>query len=310
MGISINSSAVGVNSLNKFEKSEKKKRSSTAKIASQMNINKAADDASGLAVSEKMKNQLQTLGAASENCEDGVNFVQTVEGYMAEMHEMSGRMTELAEKSANGTLDNTDRDSLQDEMDSLCAEIDRIATTASFNNYKLLDGSATNGNIKLQIGDSSTSADQLDIKIGNFHTDKLLADVEGYVNTSADSDNYKTTTVAHTMSNNSSKYKNGITINIKDQDSASAAADAIKNVTIKISKLRGEMGAYQNRLNHNISSMEKTVTNITKSTSDICDTDVAKEMTKYTSEDIISQASQSMLGQARVNSQDILSLLQ
>ncbi len=202
MGMVVRTNMAGLNANNALNMASKTQQNAMQKLASGFRINKAGDDASGLAISEKMKNQIKALDTASDNCEDGANLIQTAEGYMAETHDILNRMTELAEKAANGVLADEDRNALQDEMDELCAEIDRMATTANFNGKKLMDGSigsnnaiklsssATTGNsysysanatngIKLQIGESSTQADKLYVTINSFHTDKLFGSANG-----------------------------------------------------------------------------------------------------------------------------------
>ena len=137
MGMVVRTNMAGLNANNALNAASKVQQNAMQKLASGFRINKAADDASGLAISEKMKNQIKALDTASDNCEDGANLIQTAEGYMAETHDILNRMTELAEKAANGVLADEDRNALQDEMDELCAEIDRMATTANFNGKKL-----------------------------------------------------------------------------------------------------------------------------------------------------------------------------
>lgn len=222
MGMVVRTNMAGLNANNALNMASKTQQNAMQKLASGFRINKAGDDASGLAISEKMKNQIKALDTASDNCEDGANMIQTAEGYMAETHDILNRMTELAEKAANGVLADEDRNALQDEMDELCAEIDRMATTANFNGKKLMDGSigsrtsiklsststgntysydaaATSG-IKLQIGESSTQADKLYVTINSFHTDVLFGGatgsanatggVNGFVNRSNDGTDY------------------------------------------------------------------------------------------------------------------------
>jgi flagellin len=149
---------------------------STEKLSSGYRINRAGDDAAGLSISEKMRGQIRGLNQASTNAQDGVSLIQTAEGAIGEVHDILTRMTELAEKSANGTLMNEDRNALQKEMDQLCGEIDRIATTANFNQLKLMDGSmgGENAGLKLQIGETSDNADKLVVKIESFKTADLF----------------------------------------------------------------------------------------------------------------------------------------
>jgi len=492
-----------LNANNSLAQASKAQQKGMQKLASGFKINSAADDASGLAITEKMKNQIKALDTAKDNCEDGSNLIQTAEGYMAETHDMLTRMTELAEKAANGTLGDEDRKSLQKEMDQLCGEIDRIATTANFNGHKLLDGSigskaqvkvkstengfeykspdaassksgnhlgggiasftaidtanasvdpkkyenadvkdgmtfqvstastastdldkatlkvksknadgtlganeldmtikaqvgdtvtidkdgngtSTNGlafsnatknaggtftykdsgttdangntvykwmsdnnvemdastkmaaggtagkteftysssaaedadngvrnGINLQIGESSTSADRLNVSINSFHTDSLFGGLEGLVNKSNNAtDDAATSAVKITKGNESSTYKNAVTIDISDKNSASAAADAIRQISNYVSDERGKLGAQQNRLEHTVNNLTTASENTTAAKSRILDTDMAKEMMAYTSKNVIAQAAQSMLAQANSQPQNVLSLLQ
>jgi flagellin len=338
-----------LNANNSLAQASKAQQKGMQKLASGFKINSAADDASGLAISEKMKNQIKALDTAKDNCEDGANLIQTAEGYMGEVHDILTRMTELAEKAANGVLKDEDRDSLQDEMDQLCAEIDRVATTANFNGRKLLDGSLGNSSatlvlhsdsskpgteltgvtsnwfeaptcaitagLQLQIGESSTQADKLRVQINNFHTDKLLGGIAGFSNRVNDGTDEATTATGAITGNTGSlnrpsTYKQGITIKITDKDNASAAADAIRLVSSYVSDERGKLGAQQNRLDHTINNLTTASENTTAAKSRILDTDMAKEMMAYTSKNVIAQAAQSMLAQANSQPQNVLSLLQ
>jgi flagellin len=315
------------------------------KLASGYKINAAKDDASGLAMTEKMKNQIMALDTAKDNCEDGANMIQTAEGYMKETHDILTRMTELAEKAANGLLKDEDRGALQNEMDQLCGEIDRMASTANFNGVKLMDGSlgstgtltiTTGANtsgaggvdtqgtfmysapapdtakgIKLQIGETSTTADKMYVSINSFHTDALFSGLDGVTNASIDgTDETNSAAVAITKGNSYSTYQAAVTINIKDMDNASAAADAIRQVSNYVSDQRGILGAQQNRLEHTVNNLTTASENTTAAKSRILDTDMAKEMMEYTSKNVIAQAAQSMLAQANSQPQNVLSLLQ
>ncbi len=343
MGMVIRTNMMALNSNNALNKANGTIAGSMEKLSTGFRINKAADDASGLSISEKMKAQIKALDTAVDNCEDGANMIQTAEGYMAETQDMLNRMVELAEKSANGVLDDTDRDALQDEMDQLCAEIDRIATTANFNGKKLMDGSlgsleaptltstadeyaaggvnsagtvgysgpaTTDKGITLQIGESSTQADRLTVSINSFHTDALLSSVNGFVNKSTNGSNKETTIAAGTTANSVSTYTGAITIDITDMDKASAAADALRQVSNYVSDERGRMGALQNRLEHTVNNLTTASENTSAANSRIRDTDMAKEMIKYTSTNVITQAAQAMLAQANTQPQNVLQLLQ
>jgi flagellin len=382
MGMVVRTNMAAINANNSLAKASKQQQAGMQKLASGIKINAAKDDASGLAITEKMKNQIKALDTAKDNCEDGANLIQTAEGGIGEIHDILTRMTELAEKAANGVLEDTDRDKLQKEMDQLSGEIDRIATTSNFNGQKLLDGSlGSNGyvkinqsvvtkeqtsyakagmkthgkattvttefttkgvalsfaktkpgdivkdtaaegssaGIKLQIGETSTLADKLEVKINSFHTDSLFAGIAGYRNKSVDgSDKADNDAVGKIRANSMdygdggkvSTYKQAVSIDISDQDSASAAADAIRQVANYVSEERGKLGAQQNRLEHTVNNLTTASENTTAAKSRILDTDMAKEMMEYTSKNVIAQAAQSMLAQANSQPQNVLSLLQ
>ncbi len=395
MGMVVRTNMAALNANNSLAQASKAQQKGMQKLASGFKINCAADDASGLAITEKMKNQIKALDTAKDNCEDGANLIQTAEGSIGEIHDILTRMTELAEKAANGVLDDTDRGKLQDEMDQLSGEIDRIATTSNFNGQKLLDGSlGSNGyvklsaenkiaydnsgnattlsanitsgsvahgaakyirasfdtlsgggiaidsgtavtgangqqimaastaigsggtdlstkGIKLQIGESSTQADKLEVKINSFHTDSLFAGIAGFVNSTADgTDKSADATGAIKLNDKNSTYNQAISIDISDQDHASAAADAIRQISNYVSDERGKLGAQQNRLEHTVNNLTTASENTTAAKSRILDTDMAKEMMAYTSKNVIAQAAQSMLAQANSQPQNVLSLLQ
>jgi len=373
MGMVVRTNMAAINANNSLSQASKAQQKGMQKLASGFKINCAADDASGLAISEKMKNQIKALDTAKDNCEDGANLIQTAEGAIGEVHDILTRMTELAEKAANGTLGDEDRNSLQKEMDQLSGEIDRIATTTNFNGHKLLDGSiGSNGyvkisakaggstsashiaskfgtagtvsteftagagdkgvkiadnsgtlkvsvdvedkataGIKLQIGETSTQADKLEVTINSFHTDSLFAGIQGFKNSSSDDTDTKAGAEGAIKRNNDySTYQQAISIDISDQDHASAAADAIRQVSSYVSDERGKLGAQQNRLEHTVNNLTTASENTTAAKSRILDTDMAKEMMAYTSKNVIAQAAQSMLAQANSQPQNVLSLLQ
>lgn len=558
MGMVIQSNIPALHAGLAQEKALRGRDCALAALSTGLRIRRAADDASGLAISEKMKAQLQALQTCSENCEDGANLMQTAECYLTEAQDMLVRMVELAEKSANGVLDGTDRSALQDEMDALCAEIDRIASTASFNGHKLLDGSQgsngvvrvisdaagtrcvvtdfapplmcatataptdaqligtaaehltgsartallakitqkaedaantrilaasdgsapaavavyvnaagdvqvdastretvanpgrididaawamgsadtaddptdtaltdalraytalvyptarldnpmayksyqvlygvahqrignciaeyncngaitqemsdrandvlnheakalleayntsfnatshtaremyrnqysdTNRNgysrlsvtitasppaaatvqpgIALQIGESSTAADRLHLQLGSLHTNTLLGGIQGFVNcTAANSGETDASAVARTMQNAGATYHNAVTVDITQQSSACAAADALRQVSGYLSDQRGQLGAQQNRLSHTICNLTTASFHITAANSRLCDADTAQTMTALTQKNVLAQAAQAMLAQANTLPQRVLSLLQ
>ena len=251
---------------------------STEKLSSGYKINRAADDAAGLAISEKMRRQIRGLTQASENASDGISCVQTAEGALAEVHDMLQRMNELAVQAANGTNMTADRSYLQSEVAQLQAEIDRVAESVTFNEQKLLDGTFEKGDgIVLQVG--SEGNDENTIK---FNIDKMDAAGLGVDK-----------------------------IDISDATGAAArgSIDTIKAALTKVSQQRSDLGAIQNRLEHTINNLDNVVENTTAAEAQIRDTDMASEMVKFSNNNILAQAGTAMLAQANQSNQNVLSLL-
>jgi len=247
---------------------------STEKLSSGYKINRAADDAAGLAISEKMRRQMRGLTQASSNAEDGISCVQTAEGALAEVHDMLQRMNELAVKASNGTNTSSDREYINSEVQALKSEISRVATTTTFNEQCLLDGSFTSK--KLQVGAENDAQQRIEISIS-----KMNASGIGVGGTAVDT-----------------------------SDNANKAIDEIKTALASVSKQRSDLGAIQNRLEHTIANLDNVVENTTSAESAIRDTDMASEMVKYSNNNILAQAGQSMLAQANQANQGVLSLLQ
>ncbi len=245
---------------------------STEKLSSGYKVNRAADDAAGLSISEKMRNQIRGLNQSVNNAEDGVSLIQTAEGNMNEIHSILQRMGELATKAANDVNATEDRNSIKDEMDELIAEIDSICSKAAFNGTKLLDGSYTGK--YLQVG--ANYAENMKISI-----QEMSADVLGVKD-----------------------------IDVMSHANASTAMSTIKQAIIDVSAARSLLGAKQNRLDYTINNLENYSENLTSAESTIRDTDMAAEMTTYTKTSILQQAAQSMLAQANQSTQGVLSLIQ
>jgi flagellin len=311
MGMVVRTNMGAINANNALTKNNSTVNKNIEKLSSGMRINRAADDASGLAISEKMKRQIKALDTATANAEDGISLIQTAEGYMGEIHDMLNRMVELAGKSANGTYASvsgggvynatdaskagTDRAALQKEMDQLCVKIDRIASTANFNGNKLLNGDIASDGIKLQIGETSTEQDTLTMKIDDFRTDSLLSGVGAKVTNQC---------------SDPGKIANAQTINISVQASAMSAVEDLTKIIDKVSLQRADLGAQQNRLEYTVNNLTTTSENISAANSRIRDTDMAKEMMKYTQGNVLTQAAQAMLAQANQAPQGVLQLLQ
>ncbi len=246
--------------------------SATEKLSSGYKINRAADDAAGLSISEKMRSQIRGLDRASDNAQDGISLIQVAEGALNETHSILQRMNELATQAANDTNTSTDRDAIQAEIDQLTSEIDRIRSTTQFNSMNLLDGSFTGKN--LQVG--SLAGQNIAISINNMNASTLGV--------------------------------NGL--KVSSFSAAGTSMTAIQKAIDTVSTQRSKLGALQNRLEHTINNLDTTSENTQSAESRIRDTDMAEEMVEYSKNNILSQAGQSMLAQANQQSQGVLSLLQ
>jgi flagellin len=241
------------------------------KLSSGYRINRAGDDAAGLAISEKMRGQIRGLEMASKNAQDGISLVQTAEGALNETHAILQRMRELAVQASNDTNVTADRQAIQSEINALVSEINRIASNTEFNTQKLLDGSFQNK--VFQIGANSGQNIKLTILTMNAAALGINA------------------------------------LALTNAASANNAITKINNAIEKVSTQRSALGAVQNRLEHTINNLDTTSENLTAAESRIRDVDMAKEMMEYTKNNILVQAAQSMLAQANQQPQGVLQLL-
>ena len=250
---------------------------STEKLSSGYKINRAADDAAGLSISEKMRNQIRGLNKASDNAQDGISLVQTAEGALNEVHSMLQRMSELAVQAANGTNATTDRTALNDEVQQLKTEIQRVGSTTQFNKMNILDGGFSAGTKKaLQVGANANQTISIAIS--------ALKSVVG------------------------ASLKNDLMISTATN--AQSAITTVQSSIEKLSTLRSKLGAVQNRLEHTVANLDNISENTQSAESRIRDTDMAEEMVQYSKNNILQQAGQSMLAQANQANQGVLSLLQ
>jgi len=244
---------------------------STEKLSSGYKINRAADDAAGLSISEKMRSQIRGLNKASDNAQDGISLIQVAEGALNETHSILQRMNELATQAANDTNTSVDRQSIKDEIKQLNEELDRISSTTQFNKQDLLTGFSG----KLQVG--ALEGQTMDVKISLAVSAKGLKVSAVEVSTNA---------------------------------KAGKAMHSIQDAIESVSKQRSKLGAIQNRLEHTINNLDTNAENTQAAESRIRDTDMADEMVQYSKNNILSQAGQSMLTQANQQTQGVLSLLQ
>ncbi len=247
---------------------------SSEKLSSGYRINRAADDAAGLTISEKMRSQIRGLNKASSNAQDGISLIQTAEGALNEVHAILQRMNELATQAANDPNTSADRGAIQSEINQLVSEIDRIQSTTQFNTMNLLDGKFSAK--KLQVG--SLSGQAITISIGNMNASSIglkAADVK-----------------------------------VDSFTNAGKVISAVAGALSKVSAQRSTLGALQNRLEHTIANLDVAAENTQAAESRIRDTDMASEMVQYSKNNILAQAGQSMLAQANQSTQGVLSLLQ
>lgn len=247
-------------------------KKATEKLSSGYQVNRAADDAAGLSISEKMRNQIRGINQAVKNSEDGVSLIQTAEGNMNEIHSILQRMGELATKAANDPNATEDRTAIKDEIGELTAEINSIAAKAAFNGTKLLTGSFTGK--QLQVG--AVSGENMQIDISSMTATSLGVNA----------------------------------LTVSTHAVASSAMAKITEAIKTVSAARSKLGAKQNRLEYTINNLENYSENLTSAESQIRDTNMATEMTNYTKNNILQQAAQSMLAQANQSTQGVLSLLQ
>ena len=258
------------------------------KLSSGLRINRAGDDASGLAVSEKMRSQIRGLERASKNAQDGISFIQTTEGYLQESQDIIQRLRELAVQSSNGVYTSEDRMQIQVEVSQLVDEVDRIASHAQFNGLNLLTGRFARDN-----GENSVTGSMW------FHVGANMDQrVRIYVGTMTS----KALGVRNIGDNT--------IMSISDPDGANRAIGTLDQALKKVNKQRADLGAYQNRLEHAIKGIDVGAENLQAAESRIRDTDMASEMVNYTKNRILAQAGNAMLAQANQKTQQVMSLLQ
>ena len=256
---------------------------SLEKLSSGEKINRAGNDASGLAVSEKMRSQIRGLNQASRNVGDAISFTQTAEGYLAETTDILQRIRELAVQASNGVYSDEDRTQIQVEVSQLVAEVDRIASSAQFNGMNLLTGRfAKESDCVMQFLIGANTDQSIRAYIGT-----MTATALGLKNTQGE--------------------ENTITINSPDEANQTIAAidEALRNVN----KQRADLGAYQNRMEMAQKGIDIAAENTQSAESRIRDTDMATEMVEYTKNSILTQAGTAMLSQANSQSQNVLALL-
>lgn len=256
------------------------------KLSSGFRINRAGDDASGLAVSEKMRAQIRGLRQASKNAENGISFIQTTEGYLQESQDILHRIRELAIQSANGIYTDEDRMQIQVEVSQLVDEIDRIASHAQFNGMNMLTG-----RFAVETGENTVTASM-------------------WLHIGANMDQRERVYIG-TMTSNALGVKNqNNIISLQTPEDSNRAVGTLDEALKTVSKQRADLGAYQNRLEYAVKGVDIGAENLQAAESRIRDTDMAAQMVEYIKNQILTQAGTAMLAQANMKNQTVLQLLQ
>ncbi|MHC8517595.1 flagellin Hag [Sporosarcina sp. ITBMC105] len=291
------------------------------KLSSGLKINRAGDDAAGLAISEKMRGQIRGLDMAQKNAQDGISLIQTAEGALNETHSILQRMRELAVQASNDTNVTSDRGEIQKEINSLTSEINRIANTTEFNTQKLTNG-GTSGSGKFtatfQIGANNGQAMQIEIYTMDAKALGIQADASGGTHSAgastsglgvATSGVSGATFATLGVNNGTSSTVSGSALDVSTHANATAAIKALDQALETVSAQRSSLGAFQNRLEHTINNLGTSSENLTAAESRIRDVDMAKEMMDFTKNNILTQAAQAMLAQSNQMPQGVLQLL-
>ncbi|MEK4027937.1 MULTISPECIES: flagellin [Bacillaceae] len=278
----INHNISALNTYGRLSQNTGAAQKSMEKLSSGLRINKAGDDAAGLAISEKMRAQVRGLDQGSKNAQDGISLIQTAEGGLNETHAILQRMRELAVQSANDTNVTQDRSALNKEFDQLSEEINRIKDKSTFNTQGLFKGAS---------GDEINSSGKLVLQVGANKGDEITLDLT--------TSGVNLTNVATTASG----------LDISTLSGAQNAISGLDSLIKTVSEGRSYLGAMQNRLEHTITNLDNAAENLTAAESRIRDVDMAKEMMEFTKNNILSQAAQSMLAQANQQPQGVLQLL-
>ena len=248
------------------------------KLSSGLRINRAGDDAAGLAISEKMRGQIRGLDQASRNAQDGISLIQTAEGALNETTNILQRMRELSVQAANDTNATTDRQAIQTELTALHSEISRIAETTKFNGKGIINSGASTVSLNIQVG--ANSGETITIALANMNASAIG--------------------VASSLVSD---------IGDGTAGNANKLTSAIDKALVNVSTQRAKFGAIQNRLEHTIKNVDNTSENLQAAESRVRDVDMAKEMMNYSKNNILNQAAQSMLAQANQQPQNVLNLL-
>ncbi len=279
--MTVTSSSLYASALSSLKSSDLSMGKSMEKLSSGLRINSAADDASGLAISEKMGAQITSLKQASANAKDAVSFLETADGYLSQSTDIVHKMRDLVLKAQNtGVLTETENKAISSELASLRNELDRIGNTAEFNTKKMFDGSLAEKGATFQIGASANSADSITVKLADMTSKGLAGDG-----------------------------KDELSIDISSQEAMNETLKGLDDALQKITDQRANIGATENRLEYTMKNLSTTTENLSAAQSRIKDVDIAQEIVNYTRQSMLNQVSISMLSQANSQARNVLSLL-
>ena len=279
--MTVTSSSLYASALSSIKSSDLSVGKSMEKLSSGLRINSAADDASGLAISEKMGAQISSLKQASANAKDAVSFLETADGYLSQSTDIVQKMRDLVLKAQNtGVLTETENKAISSELASLRNELDRIGNTAEFNTKKMFDGSLAEKGATFQIGASANPADSITVKLADMTSKGLAGDG-----------------------------KDELSIDISSQEAMNETLKGLDDALQKITDQRANIGATENRLEYTMKNLATTTTNLSAAQSRIKDVDMAQEIVNYTKQSMLNQVSLSMLSQANSQARNVLSLL-
>ncbi|MED4308783.1 flagellin Hag [Bacillus paralicheniformis] len=308
----INHNIAALNTLNRLSSNNGASQKNMEKLSSGLRINRAGDDAAGLAISEKMRGQIRGLEMAQKNAQDGISLIQTAEGALTETHSILQRVRELTVQANNlGTQDNTDLAAIQDEIKALKEEIGGsteagaskgISDRTEFNGKKLLNGDFATEQLTFQIG--ANSEQTLSVNISSMSIQDI-----GTIDPDDDTNSFKIADIDVTKLTGKAADGKDLSDEDKAKFSFKNQLGAIDNAIKQVSTQRSKLGAVQNRLEHTINNLSASGENLTAAESRIRDVDMAKEMSEFTKNNILSQASQAMLAQANQQPQNVLQLL-
>ncbi len=274
MGLRVNTNVASINAQRNLSQVNGRLSNNFRRLATGLRVSTASDDAAGLAISERLRSQIRSLDQSKRNANDGISLSQTAEGALNEVSNILVRLRELAVQSSNGSVSNADKETLDEEFQSLVNEVNRISRSTEFNNIKLLDGSSSSVSFQVGVG-TTTGIDTLNLTLSPALTTSL-----------------------------------GInSLDIGSGGSSSTAIVAIDNAINSVSSLRGSLGAIQNRLQSTINNIDTGLENLSSANSRIRDVDVAYETAQLTRNSILQQASISVLAQANAQPQSALTLL-